>query len=302
MYGYAERGGPETQAFFDVSTPEPGPGQLLVANRAAGVNPVDWKLRSGMYGSSEPLVGPVGLGVEVSGVVEGVGEGVEGFVLGDEVFGTVAGGGGYAEYSLLSTASTARKPDGISFVDAATLPVAAATAYDGVVQLDLPPGATLLVVGAGGGVGIATVQIAKDRGLVVVGTASEAKRELLESFGVIHVASGAGVVERIRAVSPSGIDAIYDLVGGDALREVAVLVDDPSRIISGGDMATVTELGGTMVARARSAEVLDEVAALVVRGALDPTVTEVFPFDRAGEALARVEGGHATGKVVITIS
>ncbi|WP_432921572.1 alcohol dehydrogenase catalytic domain-containing protein [Microbispora sp. CA-135349] len=136
------------ETFAKVERPVPGPGQVLVAVRAAGVNPVGWKRRSGHLAQIAPVDFPAVFGGEVSGVVEEVGDGAGEFAPGDAVFGnTVAGG--YAEYALLPLELTAPKPAGLSFADAATLPIAAATAYDGVRQLGLPPGATLLITGVG---------------------------------------------------------------------------------------------------------------------------------------------------------
>ncbi|MFJ3307005.1 NADP-dependent oxidoreductase [Streptomyces sp. NPDC086549] len=303
-YVFTRYGGPETEAFVDVDRPAPGPGQLLVAVRAAGVNPVDWKLRTGFRrpGETGERVFPAVLGNEVSGVVEEIGDGVTGFAVGDEVFGnTVAGG--YAEYALLPAEVSAHKPAGLSFADAATLPVAAATAYDGIRQLGLPAGATLLVTGAGGGVGAAAVQIARSFGLRVVGVASDAKKDFVESLGAVHVPSGPDLAERVEAVAPDGIDGVYDLVGDQVLAEAATLLTDRTRLITAGAPAqTVAELGGARVERARTSAVLDAVAELVVSGALDPHVTRTFPLDLAGEALRAVEDGHARGKIVIEVA
>ncbi|MFF3464237.1 NADP-dependent oxidoreductase [Streptomyces sp. NPDC001984] len=300
-YVFTRYGGPEAEALVDVDRPRPGAGEVLVAVRAAGVNPVDWKQRSGYRrpGETGERVFPVVFGNEVSGVVEETGEGVTGFAIGDEVFGnTVAGG--YAEYALLPVAVTAHKPAGLSFADAATLPVAAATAYDGVRQLGLPAGATLLVTGAGGGVGAAAVQIARAFGLRVVGVASEAKKDFVESLGAVHVPSGPDLADRVRAAAPDGVDGVYDLVGGEVLAEAATLLTDRTKLITAGASAeAVAELGGARVARARTAAVLDEVARLVVNGDLDPHVTRTFPLERADEALRAVEDGHVRGKIVI---
>ncbi|MFE7932064.1 NADP-dependent oxidoreductase [Streptomyces sp. NPDC057456] len=302
-YVFTRYGGPETEALVDLDRPRPGPGEVLVAVRAAGVNPVDWKQRTGYRrpGESGERAFPSVLGNEVAGVVEETGEAVTGFAPGDEVFGTAVAGG-YAEYALLAAGITAHKPAELSFTDAATLPVAAATAYDGVLQLDLPAGATLLVTGAGGGVGVAVAQIARARGLRVVGVASEGKKDFLESLGVVHVPSGPDWAEGVRRAAPDGVDGVYDLVGGDVLREAAGLVRDRSRLITAGAPAEEVEgLGGARVARARDTAVLRAVADLVVRGDLDPHVTLTFPLERAGEALREVESGHARGKVVLEI-
>ncbi|MER5750254.1 NADP-dependent oxidoreductase [Streptomyces sp. NPDC002088] len=303
-YVFTRYGGPETEALVEVDLPRPGPGQVLVAVRAAGVNPVDWKLRTGFRrpGESGEREFPAVLGSEVSGVVEETGEGVTGFAAGDEVFGNTAAGG-YAEYTLLPAALTAHKPAGLSHTDAATLPVAAATAYDGVRQLDLPAGATLLVTGAGGGVGSAAVQIARALGLRVVGVASEAKKDFVEALGAVHVPSGPDWAERVRAAAPDGVDGVYDLVGGEVLADAAALLTDRTRLITAGaPPEEVESLGGSRVERARTAAVLAAVADLVVDGSLDPHVTQTFPLARAGEALRTVEEGHARGKVVIEVA
>ncbi|MEW2114356.1 NADP-dependent oxidoreductase [Streptomyces sp. NPDC005474] len=302
-YVFTRFGGPETEAFVDVDRPRPGPGQLLVAVRAAGVNPVDSKQRSGYARVGEAARElPAVFGNEVAGVVAEVGADVTGFAVGDEVFGNPVGGG-YAEFALLPVTVTAAKPAGISFTDAATLPVAAATAYDGVGQLALPEGATLLVTGAGGGVGAAILQIARSRGVRVVGVASDGKKDFVESLGAVHVPSGPGLAERVRAAAPEGVDGVYDLVGGEVLAEAATLLTDRTKLVTAGATAeAAAALGGARVARARNAAVLEAVADLVVRGDLTPHVTGTFPLDRAGEALRRVEEGHARGKTVIVVA
>lgn len=153
-YGFDEYGDADVQDYFDLGTPSPMAGELLVEVKVAGVNPVDWKIRSGYASDTQRLDAPVVLGSEVSGVVRQVGQDVVGFAVGDEVFGSVApGSGGYAEFALTSSAATSHKPVHVSFANAATLPVAGATAYDGVYQLGLEPGQTMLINGISGGVG-----------------------------------------------------------------------------------------------------------------------------------------------------
>jgi NADPH:quinone reductase-like Zn-dependent oxidoreductase len=300
-YLHTAFGGPETEAFADLPRPVPGPGQLLIAVRAAGVNPVDWKRRGGYRRAGGPPTDlPSVFGSEAAGVVEEVGPGVEGFAPGDEVFGSTDTGG-YAELTLLPAAGTAHKPAGLSWTDAATLPVAAATAYDALVQLGLPAGATLLVNGVGGGVGVSAAQIARHAGLTVVGTASAAKGDFAKSLGVIPVASGPGVADRVRVAASGGVDGLLDLVGGDSLRELAPLVGERSRLVSGADKALAVELGGSAIVRARTGAVLSAVAALVLEGALDPYVTRTYPLTEADQALRAVESGHTRGKIALTI-
>ena len=301
-FGYRSNGGPEVQEFLDLDMPTPMPGELLVEVRAAGVNPVDWKIRSGMFGNASEGDLPAVLGSEVSGVVRGVGKDVDGFAENDEIFGTVApGSGAFAEYTLVTAGAAARKPPQVSFNDAATLPVAAATAYDGVTQLGLKEGQTLLINGIGGGVGVAAAQIARDLGMNVIGTGSEDKRAMVETLGATLIPSGDDVADRIRQIMPDGVDAILDLAGGDALRAVAELVSDKTKLISAGDYS-VDELGGHVIERDRTSRVLEIVAGLVADGKLDPHVEDVRPFDEAADAVAAVEIGHARGKVVVEVS
>lgn len=294
-YGFVRVGGPEQESFLDVPVPDPGEGELLVRVRAAGVNPGDWRLRGGSYGDVRSAV----LGREVAGTVVRLGPGVTGFAPGDEVFGGCPGMmGGWAEQAVVTASFAAHRPDGVSPEAAAVLPVAAGTAYDALTQLALPEGATLLVNGAGGGVGVPLVQLARRRGIRVVGTASPAKHDFVASLGAVPVAYGNGVVDRIQAAAPDGVDGVFDLAGGDALRAVAPLVS-PDRLFSVADKALVSTLGGRDVARDRSTRVLTELARLVAEGELDPHVTEVRPLTEAGAALALVEEGHARGKVVL---
>lgn len=303
-YVFTRFGGPEVEAFVDQDPPEPGPGQLLVAVRAAGVNPVDWKLRAGKRRpGSPPVEFPEVLGSEVAGVVEAVGADVEGFAVGDAVFGN-PDTGGYAEHTLLPASLAAHKPAGLTFAEAAALPVAVATAYDGVRQLDLPAGATLLITGVGGGVGVAAAQLARHFGVRVVGTASAGKKDFVGSLGVVHVPPGPDLADRVRAAAPGGrVDAVFDLVGGEDLVTAASLLPaTEGKLITAAAKETVGELGGAAVARARTSEVLDAVARLAVDGVLRPEVTATYPLERAGEALRAVEGGHARGKVVIDVN
>ncbi|MGI5499083.1 NADP-dependent oxidoreductase [Lentzea sp. CA-135723] len=302
--GYKAFGGVEVQGFFERPDLTPGPSEVLVRVAAAGVNPLDHKLRSG-HGTAlnGHLPFPQVLGMEAAGTVLAVGDDVTGLVVGDRVTGfALTGAGTYAETTLLLGESTARIPDALPEVWAATIPVAGTTALDVLDQLDLPAGASLLVNGIGGGVGIALAQLARDRGLVVTGTAGPAKRELVAATGAAFVDyTGGDVAERLRALAPGGFAAVADNVGGESLRAVASLVADGGALVSVGD-PSVTELGGEMVRRRLDRANLERVAELMTSGRLDPHITETFPLARADEALALVESGHATGKVVLDLS
>jgi NADPH:quinone reductase-like Zn-dependent oxidoreductase len=300
VFRFTEYGGPETQEFAEVDKPRPGPAEILVRVKAAGVNPVDHKVRSGRFAGVRSRELPSEFGSEVSGVIEEIGSDVEGFSVGEEVFGWPAPGhGAFCEYTLTGVETTAKKPPQLSFTDAAALPVAATTAYDGLVHLDLSAGQTLLITGIGGGVGVAAAQLARNGGIAVFGTASESKRALVESLGATLIPYGEGIEQRVRGLLPDGVDGIYDLVGADALSAVARLIKDPARLITAADPATAAEFGGAAVRRDRSVRVLDAVARLAAEGKLDPHVTQVVPFEQAPAAIAAVESGHPLGKIVL---
>jgi NADPH:quinone reductase-like Zn-dependent oxidoreductase len=270
---------------------------------AAGVNPVDWKVRAGMHRAFLPLEMPAVLGREVAGLVEQVGEGVDEFAVGDAVFGSSAAGcGGYAEFALLPVSQTARKPAAVSCTDAAALPIAVGTGYDAVGQLGLTAADTLLILGVGGGVGVAATQIARDAGVSVIGTASVAKHEFVESLGAAAISYETGGIDRkVRECVPNGVDAILDLVGGDALRGVSTLISPGCRVLTVADPETAAEFGARPFFRKSSTKTLTELARRVEEGRLDPHVRRVFPFRRADAALRDVESGHAWGKVVLAM-
>ncbi|KQU34205.1 NADP-dependent oxidoreductase [Rhodococcus fascians] len=295
-YGFDEYGGPDTETFLDLPVTEPGSGQLLVAVHAAGVNPADWKVRAGNRKDTVQITLPAVLGREVSGTVVGVGSGVDGFSVGDEVFGATASGhGGYAQYTLLNAAGTAHKPEAVSWSVAATLPVAAGTALDALRGLALTAGDTVLVLGAGGGVGSSVLQLARADGIDVLGVASSGKREWIESLGAEFVESGP---EYVGSISRP-VHGIVDLVGGDTLRAAAAKTGAP--IVSVADPVLAAQWGGSGAVRERTTAAFTRLADLVVTGVLRPRIDHTFPLDRAGEALALVENGHALGKVVIEV-
>ena len=298
VYVFNEYGGAENQELIDREVPRPGPGELGVRVHAAGVNPLDWKLRSGAAGRSRTL--PVALGEEAAGTITAVGENVEGFAVGDKVLGLVApGAGGYAEDTLLLAESTVSKPEEISFTDAAVISVAGATAYAGTHQVELEAGQSLLINGAGGGVGLMAAQIGRVHKFQVVGVGSQDKRDLIESTGATFVASGEGLAERVREVLPEGVDLVFDLVGGQALRTVAPLAKDPSLVVSAADAGTVEELGGQVLRR--TPEMIGKITSVIQYGLVDPTVLTTYPLSQAGGAVAQVEDGHTRGKIVLEV-
>ncbi len=234
----------------------------------------------------------------MAGTVTALGDGVEDFAIGDDVLGPVAPGyGGFAQDTILDASSAVAKPEEISFADAATLPVAGATAYDGTHQIELEKGQVLLILGAGGGVGLMAAQIGRVHQFAVIGVASESKREVVEETGATFIASGPGVADRARGAAPGGVDLILDLVGGDALRELAPLAQDPAVIISAADGPTAEELGGSQLVR--TVEALEKITGVVEYNLVDPHVSALYPLEKAADALAAVENGHATGKIVL---
>ncbi|MFE8941512.1 NADP-dependent oxidoreductase [Streptomyces sp. NPDC007872] len=303
-WGFHEYGGPEVQELFDRPDPVPGRDEVLIRVEVAGVNPLDHLLRSGpVDGLDGGRPFPRVLGMEAAGTVLARGEDVTGFEVGDAVFGfALTGGGTYAETTVLSAPNTARIPAGLSAAVAATLPVAGTTAVDVLDQLGLPAGATVLVNGVGGGVGLAVARLATGRGLRVIGTGSTAKREHAEDIGVRFVDYTAeDVAIAARELVPGGFDGIVDLVGGASLRTVAPLARDPRDVIAVGD-ASVSGLGGRFVERRVDRENLERSARLALDGVLAPVITAVHPLSEAPAALAAVENGHASGKVVIEVA
>lgn len=298
-YGFTRYGDADVQEMLDLPDPSPMGHELLVQVRAAGVNPVDVAIRAGAMHEVMPVDPPTPFGSEAAGVVLAVGKDVEGFSVGDEVFGACApGGGGLSEQAVLTAGTTASKPKGLSWEHAAVLPVAAATAYDALEQLGLRRGQTLLVTGAGGGVGLVVLQLARDRGITVIGVASESKRAVIESFGAMYVSSGDGVVDAVRTSLPDGVHAVLDLVGGAALSGAAQLAS-PGSVVSTADAQTAERLGASYVVRSHSASVLTTLADLVIGGSLDPHVVETVTLADAHRAIAAVEQGSPPGKVVV---
>jgi len=302
--GFGRHGGPEVQEFFDRPDPVPGRGEVLIRVDVAGVNPLDHLVRSGLVpGLDGGRPFPRVLGMEAAGTVLALGEDVDGLEVGDAVFGfALTGGGTYAETTVLSAPNTARVPAGLSAVVAATLPVAGTTAVDALDQLGLPAGATILVNGVGGGVGLAVARLAVSRELRVIGTGSAAKREHAEAIGVRFVDYAAqDVVAVARELVPDGFDGIVDLVGGTSLRTVAPLARDPRAVIAVGD-AAVADLGGRFVERRLDRENLERSARLALDGVLAPVITAIHSLSDAPAALATIENGHAAGKVVIKVA
>ncbi len=295
-YVFSCYGGPENEKLIERTVPVPGPGQVAVEVRAAGVNPVDWKIREGLLGRA--TTPPVPMGREVAGVVTAAGEGVRGLPVGAEVLGTVApGDGGLADHALLESGDAVVKPEDISFAEAAIIPVAGTAAYDLTHHVELEPGQTLLILGAAGGVGHLAAQIGAVHEFRVIGVAAPDKRELVEATGATFVPAGVGARDTVRALAPDGVDLFVDLVGGQSLRELATLARRPEAILSAADPATATGLGGS--GRLHDPQTLRKMTDVVGYRVVVPRISATYPLVEAGKAIAAVASGHTGGKVVV---
>src|ERR1700728_2103232 len=227
---FGQFGGPGVLEIVDLPDPHPGPGQVRIAVRAAGVNPSDWKKRKGLMGGELPQT----MGYEAAGLVDEVGEGVSGVAVGDRVFGFSAEGAAQAELAVLSW--YAPIPPSLDFAGAAALPAAVETATRALDQLGVGSGSTLLINGASGSVGSAAVQLAVARGARVIGTASPAQHDELRSLGADPVAYGEGLAGRVRALAPDGVDAALDVAGSGVLPELIDLAGDPKNVVTLADI------------------------------------------------------------------
>jgi NADPH:quinone reductase-like Zn-dependent oxidoreductase len=294
---FSEYGGPEVLHVDDVEEPHAGPGQIRVAVRAAGVNPIDWKVRSGMMAQGAALDAPRIIGSDVSGVVDELGEGVTDAAVGDAVFGS-APGGATAEYAVLD--HYAPKPAGLSWAEAAGLPVPVETATRVLDLLGVKAGQTLVINGAAGGVGIAGVQLARARGARVIGTAGPANHDFLRSLGAEPTTYGDGLVERVRALAPDGVDLAFDGAGHGALPALIELTGGPENVVTIADFSA-PELGVRVSTGGgpRAWAALGQAAELYEQGRFVLPVAQEFPFADAAEAHRVSADGHVRGKLVL---
>jgi NADPH:quinone reductase-like Zn-dependent oxidoreductase len=295
---FSQFGGPEVLALVELPDPEPSAGQIRIAVRAAGINPVDWKVRSGAMGGELPQT----TGREVAGVVDAVGDGVTDVVHGDDVFGFAAGGGGAAELAL--SEDYARIPPSLDYAHASGLPVAVETAVRTLDLLGVRKGETVLVNGAAGAVGSAAVQIAHDRGARVIGTASEGNHEYLRSLGAEPTTYGDGLVQRVRELAPDGVDAALDAAGGGALPALVHLAGAADRVVTIADFTGAQDTGVTFsggMGADRAVYALGEIGELIESGRFSLPVAQTFPLDQIAEAHRLSENGHVRGKLVLLV-
>ncbi|MQY16147.1 Narbonolide/10-deoxymethynolide synthase PikA2, modules 3 and 4 [Streptomyces sp. RB5] len=289
----------------DLPEPKVGPGEVLVRVKAAGVNPVDWKLAAGRLDPVMEAAFPFIPGWDVAGVVERVGLDADDFAPGDEVYGYVrkdwAQMGTYAELVTANVRHLARKPRTLSWEQAAGVPLAGLTAYQSIERVGLTKDDTVLIHAAAGGVGSAAVQIAAALGARVIGTASERNHDYLRALGAEPVTYGEGLADRVRALAPDGMDAALDYVGGDAVDiSLALLKDDKSRVASITD-ASAKEKGGHYVWVRPDSSDLTALTQLADEGRFTVHVDRALPLERAAEAWRLSESGRVRGKVVLTV-
>lgn len=303
-------GGPEALAIADEPTAEPGPGEARIAIRAAGVNPVDYKIYAGTFGR-DPSRLPMRLGLEAAGIVTQAGADAVGPAgpvrVGDEVVAFRAPGA-YAAELTVPAQSLVPKPQELDWAQASGLMLAGATAWHCLVATGVGDGDTVLIHGGAGGVGVMAVQLAVGRGATVIATASPARHEFLRELGAVPVAYGPGLADRVRAAAPGSVTAALDLIGTDEAVDVSLaLVPDRSRIATiaapgRAGQARIKALGGAPGAdpgtEIRAGARLD-LARLAGEGRLQVVVSQTFPLARAADAHRAIMTGHTMGKIAL---
>ncbi len=289
-------GGPEVLEWGEAPDPHAGLGQVRIVVRAASVNPVDWKVMSGAMSGGESMAGTGYLGYDAAGVVDEVGDGVNGVSVGDEVLGS--GQGTQAEYAVLDAWAT--KSSSIDWAVAAAAGVAGETGERGLRLLGVKAGDTIFVDGGTGGVGAVAVQMALARGARVVASASEANHGYLREIGATPVLYGEDVAARVRDAAGGPVDAVFDVAGKTPVEELISLAPEPSQVVSIANFAA-DQMGARVTSGGGDSEpmaAMGEVAELLAQNTLVIKV-QTFPFDRAAEAYRISQNGHVRGKLVL---
>jgi NADPH:quinone reductase-like Zn-dependent oxidoreductase len=297
---FEQYGGVDVLNVVDAPTPVPGPGQVLVQVRAAGINPGEAKIRDGLMHERWPATFPSGQGSDLAGVVAALGTGSVGLTVGENVIGYTNDRASQAEFVLVEAEHLTPKPDAVPWEVAGGLFVVGATAYAAVRAVAPSPGDTVVVAGAAGGVGSIAVQLARLAGATVIGLASQANHDWLAGHGVIPVAYGDGVADRIRRAAAS-VDAFVDTQGGDYVQLALELGVSPTRIDTIANFDAVAKYGvkGDGSAAGASAGTLAQLAGLIAGGQLEVPIAATFPLEAVRDAYRRVTGGHVRGKIVL---
>jgi NADPH:quinone reductase-like Zn-dependent oxidoreductase len=297
---FEEYGGIDVLTVPEVPTPLPGPGQVLVQVKAAGINPGEAKIRAGLLHDRWPATFPSGQGSDLAGVVAGLGTGAVGVAMGENVIGYTDNRASQAEYVVVEAEHLTPKPDAVPWEVAGALNVAGATAYAAVRAVAPGPGDTVVVAGAAGGVGSIAVQLARLTGATVIGLAGQHNHSWLAAHGVVPVVYGDGVVDRIREVAPT-VDAFIDTYGGEYVQLSLELGVGPDRVDTIANFSAARQYGvkaeGSAVGA--SAGTLAKLAGLISIGQLEVPIAATFPLADVREAYRLLAPGHVRGKIVL---
>jgi NADPH:quinone reductase-like Zn-dependent oxidoreductase len=299
---YDEFGGIDVLRVDEVERPVPGDGQVLVRVKAAGINPSEAAIRTGAVAQLFPSTFPSGQGSDLAGVVEEAGAGAGGFSPGEEVIGFSSNRASQAELVLVEAGNLVRKPEKVSWEAAGGLYVAGVTAWGAVHAVSPREGETVVIAGAAGGVGSLAVQLARRTGATVIGLAGAGNHEWLASHGVIPVAYGDGVADRVRAAAPGGVDAFIDTYGGGYVDLAIALGVEANRIDTIADYAAAAKYGVQTAGGAEAGpggQVLAELAGLIAEGHLEVPIANVYPLAQVREAYTELERRHTHGKIVL---
>ncbi|MER7875804.1 NADP-dependent oxidoreductase [Streptomyces solisilvae] len=306
-------GSPDVIVLRDVPKPEPGPGQIRIAVRACGLNPSDWAVIDGLLADRLPPL-PRGIGFEIAGTVDALGEGTTGVEIGDRVFGPAAFDGptaGAAEYALM--AAWARIPEGVAAEQAAALPMAAETAWHALDDLGVQPGELLLVHGAGSTVGEAAVRLALHQGVQVIATAGPTRAAALEEIGARVTGYGDGMADRVAALAGGRLDRALDTAptggridradqaspAGGSLPTLIGLTGDSDRVLTVSDFAAAAELGARVTQIDLRYDRMDEFARLAGEGVLVVSVARAYALDQFQEAAELSRSRRPGGKLIL---
>jgi NADPH:quinone reductase-like Zn-dependent oxidoreductase len=297
---FDQYGGVDVLNVVDVPDPVPGPGQVLVRVRAAGINPGEAKIRAGLLHERWPATFPSGQGSDLAGVVAALGPDVTSAAEGDEIIGYTDDRAGQAEYALVEREHLTARPAAVPWEVAGSLHVAGATAYAAVRAVAIRPGDVVVVAGAAGGVGSIAVQLARLAGATVIGLASESNHAWLADHGVVPVSYGDGVADRIRQASDH-VDAFIDTFGAEYVDLALELGVAPSRIDTIVNFGAVAAHGVKAEGNAAgaSAATLAELAGLVAAGTLEVPIAATFPIAAVRDAYTELASGHILGKIVL---
>ncbi|MEN3307094.1 MAG: hypothetical protein V7603_3296 [Micromonosporaceae bacterium] len=294
-------GGIDVLQVVEVARPVPGPGEVLVRVKAAGINPGEAKIRAGLLHERWPATFPSGQGSDLAGVVAATGPEVVGFAAGDEVIGFVDNRSSQAEFVAVPAGQLTHRPGAVPWEVAGALFVVGTTAYAAVRAVSLSAGDTVVVAGAAGGVGSIAGQLARHAGATVIGLAGPANHDWLTGHGVLPVGYGDGVAERIRSASGGKVDAFIDTVGGDYVELALELGVQPDRVDTVANFAAGPRYGVKTEGNAAGAsvDVLAELAGSIEAGVLEVPIAGTYPLTEVRAAYRELEKGHTRGKIVL---